>query len=222
MRALLIDLERLEYSTTREFQLKVHKLRVEERIPDTLLFAEHPPVITLGKNGRPENLLIPLELLEKKGIPFYRIERGGDITYHGPGQLVGYPIFSIKNGYVGIRPFIEKTEDALIHSLKTFGIDAQKRGGYIGVWVGEEKIASIGIAVKRWVTFHGFALNINTDLDAFKFINPCGLSNRSVTSLKKVLGREINLKDVKEKVRKDFEEVFDIEFTEDRVETLLD
>jgi len=215
----LVDLERLEYLTAWKLQIKMHKMRVCKKIPDTLLFVEHPPVITLGKNGNLKNLLVPLESLK---IPFYKIERGGDITYHGPGQLVGYPIFSIRDGYAGIRYFIEKMEKALINSLKAFGIEGEKREGYIGVWVGDKKIASIGIAVKRWVTFHGFALNVNTDLDFFKLINPCGFSNKSVTSIERVLGKEVGLREVKERVKQGFEQVFNIEFKEERIETILD
>jgi len=222
MKAILIDLGKLDYQKAKDIQLKIHKLRVTDKIPDTLLFVEHPHVITLGRFGKPENLLVSLDELKEKGVSFYRVERGGDITYHGPGQLVGYPIFSIKNGYPGIRYFIEKMEDALIYSLETFGIKAEKKEGYIGVWIGEKKIAAIGVAVKRWTTFHGFALNVNTDLNFFELIKPCGLVNKGVTSMKEQSKEKIYIQEVKERVKEGFEKVFNLEFSEERYETILD
>ncbi len=217
-----MDLGRLDYKKAWDIQLRVHELRVKDEIPDTLIFVEHPHVITLGRFGKPENLLTPIEELKRRGVSFYRVERGGDITYHGPGQLVGYPIFSIKNGYPGIRAFIERMEDALIYALRTFGIEAEKKEGYIGVWLGEEKLAAIGVAVKRWITFHGFALNVNTDLDYFKLIRPCGLIDKGVTSIEERLKKRVNMDEAKERVKEGFEKIFNLAFSEVKYETIMD
>lgn len=209
---LLIDLGLMGYKQALEHQHELHRRRVEGQIPDTLILVEHPPVITIGKSGRDLNILISEEALRGRGIELYRVERGGDATFHGPGQLVGYPIFEIRSGLAGVRPLVEGIEAALIRALRGFGIDARAEPGYIGVWVGGEKIAAIGIAVKRWVSFHGFALNVTTDLSYFRLIVPCGLKDRSVTSIEKVLGRRVPISDVKLSVVEGFEAVFGLRF----------
>lgn len=193
----VLDLGRKSYKEVWDIQKDIHQKRVNNEIPDTLILVEHDPVVTLGKSGNKGNIKIPIQLLEEKGIDFFQIERGGDVTFHGPGQIVGYPIFNIKQGLAGIKPFIEKLEDVIIETLKDFDIGAQKREKMIGVWVEEKKICSIGIAVKRWVSFHGFALNVNTDLRYFDLINPCGFKDVKMTSMQEILKRQIGMEEVK-------------------------
>ncbi|MFQ6092929.1 MAG: lipoyl(octanoyl) transferase LipB [bacterium] len=215
-RFLLWDLGFLDYEKAHRIQLQVHRGRVKGGCPDTLLLVEHPPVITLGKRGTLDNLLVSVAELRARGIGLHRVERGGDITYHGPGQLVGYPIFSIKGGLSGVRPFIRRLEQALIFALGGLGIKAEQRQDCTGVWVGDKKIAAIGVAVKRWVTFHGFALNVSADLTAFQLINPCG-TGKEVTSTERVLGREVAFDEVKDLVRHGFEAIFNVRLVDERL-----
>jgi lipoyl(octanoyl) transferase len=207
----VLDLGKGNYKEVWDLQKTVHQKRIEDKIDDTLFLVEHNPVITVGKSGKEDNLLIPFQILKEKGIDFYRIERGGDVTYHGPGQLVGYPIFNIKKGLIGIKPFIEKIEDVIIASLKEFDIKGKKKEKMIGVWIEAGKICSIGIAVKRWVSFHGFALNVNTNLQHFDYIIPCGLKNVTMTSMQKLLNTTIPMNEVKNSIIKNFGIVFNKE-----------
>ncbi len=200
----VVDLGYRDYREVWELQKRVHRMRLDGKIDDTLFLVEHNAVITMGKSGKKENLLIPFELLAQKKIPYYHIERGGDITYHGPGQLVGYPIINIKNGLVGIKPFIEKIKEAIIATLAEFDIRGEKREKMVGVWTEKGKICSLGIAVKRWVSFHGFALNVNTDLENFALIVPCGLKNVTMTSMQEHLKREIPIGKVKGIIMRNF------------------
>jgi len=236
-RALLIDLGRLSYEPAWTLQQAVWQQRRDGEIPDTLLLVEHPPVITLGKSGRIENLRVSPAELKQRGVEFFRVERGGDITYHGPGQLVGYPVFRLEAALAGVRRFVNQVEQSLIAALAIWGIRAQtgeslaqksgtvrKQGqspflrsgpvpaGYTGVWVGSDKIAALGIAVRRSVTYHGFTLNVNTDLTGFQLINPCGITDHGVTSLARLLGRRVPMSSVKHQVASCFEQVFDLEF----------
>lgn len=200
----ILDLGRRAYQETWDLQKAVHRKRVEDRIPDTLILVEHDPVITMGKSGKDKNLLVPVKLLKDKGVDFFNIERGGDMTYHGPGQLVGYPIFNIRRGLAGIKPFIGLVEEAVVRTLRDFGIKAGKKEKLIGVWTEEGKICSIGVAVQRWISFHGFALNVNTDLKFFDFIVPCGLAGVTMTSMKNILGKETGLGEVKSRISDHF------------------
>ena len=197
----------VDYDTAHAYQLKLHAERVAGNIPDTLLLMEHRPVITMGRRGGTGNLLVPPEELAARGIQLKEVERGGDITYHGPGQLVGYPIFQIKDHLAGIRPFVRKLEQALIEALAKLNIHGETKEGFTGVWVGEEKIAAIGLAVKRWVTFHGFALNVCNDLSPFDLINPCGIG-KNVTSVERALGTSVSFTTVHGLVEWGFERVF--------------
>ena len=187
-------------------------MRVEGRIPDTLLLVEHPPVITLGKSGKAANLLLSEDELARRGIGLFRVERGGDVTYHGPGQLVGYPIFRLEGALAGVRRYVNRLELSLIQALGTWGVAAGTKPGLTGVWVGERKIAAFGVAVRRYVTFHGFALNVNTDLTPFSFIVPCGIRDKGVTSIAQELGRELSMPGVKHQVVSALEGAFDLEF----------
>ncbi len=178
------------------------------------LLVEHPHVYTLGKSGDPGNLLIRPEFLEKIGASFYRINRGGDITYHGPGQLVGYPILDLEFFGLSVRNYIRKMEEALLLTLSDFGISGARKEGATGVWLDPDdpararKICAIGVRVSRYVTMHGFALNVNTDLRYFSYINPCGFTSGAVTSMQKETGSPVDMVKVKESVKGSFSAVF--------------
>jgi lipoyl(octanoyl) transferase len=183
MRACEIrDLGRMEYGAAWELQRELVEKRKRGLVPDQLLFVEHPHVVTLGRNGRMQNLLASEEALRAAGISFYEIDRGGDITYHGPGQIVGYPIFDLREWKRDVVAYVRTMEQALIGALADFGIAGTHSEGATGVWVDGRKIAAIGVHISRWVTSHGFALNHTTDLNYFKYIVPCGLA-RPVTSM---------------------------------------
>lgn len=204
----VLDLGRKDYKQVWDLQKTIHDKRVRRDIPNTLILVEHDPVITMGKSGEKTNVLVPVDLLKTKGVQYYEIERGGDVTYHGPGQLVGYPIFDVKDGLAGVKPFIRGIEEAIIATLNDFGIIGQRKEKMIGVWTEKGKICSIGVAVKRWVSFHGFALNVNTDLSYFDLIVPCGLKNVEMTSMQQILGKEISMQEVKKIVIRSFGNVF--------------
>lgn len=215
------DLGRMRYKPAWDLQLKLWQMRADEQIPNTLIFVEHEHVITRGKSADDKNLLYSEEELAKRGVDLHSVERGGDFTYHGPGQLVGYPIFHVKKGLAGIRPLVRNVETAISLAMSKFGISSKGSMEIpekypVGVWVGVDKLAAIGIAVKKWVSFHGFALNVSTDLEMFKLIIPCGLTNKVVTSMKKILGQKPDFEKVKEELKKAFADVFEIEF-EDKV-----
>ncbi len=200
------DLGFLDYKEAWQIQLETHKAVAEERQPPTLLLVEHPPVITFGKKAKErKHLLASEEELKQQGFTLYDVERGGDVTYHGPGQLVGYPIFKVGRR---VRDFLRGLEQTIIHTLAEYNIESEGSEGYAGVWVGDKKIAAIGVAIKRNVSFHGFALNVHSNLDHFNTIIPCGLANKEVTSLSKLLGRQIALAEVKPKIINSFREVF--------------
>jgi len=185
-----------------------------------LLFVEHPHVYTLGKSGDENNLLMNAIQLKAQEADFYKINRGGDITYHGPGQLVGYPIIDLERYGLGVREYIERLEEVIIASLDAFGIKAYRMEGAIGVWLDPEipgksrKICAIGVRISRYVTMHGFALNINTDLNYFTHINPCGFMDKGVTSMEKELGEKQDFNRVAEVVKQKMAEVFGFEFVE--------
>jgi lipoate-protein ligase B len=210
----VIDLGSSGYKEVWDLQKELHGQRVEKRIPNTLILVEHKPVITMGKSGQDVNVLYPVEFLKKKGIEYYQIERGGDVTFHGPGQLVGYPIFNVKDGLAGIKPFINGIEDVIIRSLGDYNVAAYRKEKMIGVWTDKGKVCSIGVAVKRWVSYHGFALNINTDLSYFDLIVPCGLKNVEMTSMQEILGKEISMEKVKQSVIRNFSAIFKSDATE--------
>ena len=182
-----------------------------------LLFVEHPPVFTLGKNGNINNALLSEERLKQMGIGFYRTNRGGDITFHGPQQIVGYPILDLEKFDTDIGHYLRNLEEIVILTLAEYGIKAGRSKGETGVWIDpdvkgrERKICAIGVRCSRWITMHGFAFNVNTDLNYFNLIIPCGIQNKQVTSLKKELGSEIKFEEVKEKVKNNFQKVFDVE-----------
>lgn len=203
-KTLLVDLQTRDYKETLELQHRLVELRAEARLPDVLLLVEHPHVVTMGKSAKTENIL-------SRTLPVYEIERGGDVTYHGYGQLVGYPILDLSSRGKDIRTYLRNLEKILIETLARFGITAQRIQGRTGVWVGEKKIASIGVAVRSWITFHGFALNVSTDLSYFAKINPCGYHSSIMTSMKEQLGKEVSIADVKGSLTPIFGKIFDTE-----------
>ncbi|MDP4261524.1 MAG: lipoyl(octanoyl) transferase LipB [Bacteroidota bacterium] len=182
-----------------------------------LLLVEHPPVYTLGKSGHIENVLIGEEMRSAKGIGFFRTNRGGDITFHGPRQIVGYPILDLEKFETDIGKYLRNIEKVVIQTLEEYGIEAGRSPGETGVWIDadkpgkERKICAIGVRSSRWVTMHGFALNVNTDLSHFNFIIPCGIQGKQVTSIEKELGHKADFEEAKEKVKRNFEEVFNVE-----------
>jgi len=189
-------------------ELMQKKLSGEKQFPGYLLFCEHPPVFTLGKSGSRENLLINEPMLARQGIEFYHINRGGDITFHGPGQIVGYPILDLEQLNLGIKGYIEKLEQAVIRLLEDYGIAAGRLEGATGVWLDPDKpqkarkICAIGVKAGRHITMHGFAFNVNTDLAYYQYINPCGFVDKGVTSMEKELGEKQDLEKVKELLKK--------------------
>ena len=206
MRTLRVrDLGRLDYRAAWREQLRTHGAVADGLEPPTLLLVEHPPVITFGRKGGRANLLTDAETLTAQGFSLYDIERGGDVTYHGPGQLVGYPVLPIGR-YV--RNYLRDLEAVMVALLADYGVVGAGSPGYAGVWVGEEKVVAIGVAIKRHVSFHGFALNVSTDLTHFSHIVPCGIQDRGVTSLSKLLGRTVTLGEIKPKLVQHFAEVF--------------
>ena len=183
-----------------------------------LLFCEHPHVYTLGKSGSAENLLISAKFRQAKQIEYFHINRGGDITYHGPGQLVGYPVIDLEEFGMGIKSYIYHLEEIIIRTLQEYGLEASRLNNAIGVWLDADhpgkarKICAIGVKTSRFVTMHGFAFNINTDLDYFNYINPCGITDKGVTSLQQEMGKTIPLEEVAEKVKTQFQNVFGMRF----------
>ncbi len=198
-----------ENGTTMQESLVLQRQRDE--IADQLLLLEHFPVITQGRAGKPENLLANSDMLLAAGVEVHATSRGGDITWHGPGQLVGYPILHLGEGARDIRKYVTRLEEVLIRTLRDFGIEAAGSEKDRGVWVGTEKIAAIGVRIARWVTSHGFALNIDPDLSHFEFIRPCGLHDRGVTSMTRLLGRKIDRAEVEDRLLAHFREVFERE-----------
>ena len=184
--------------------------------PNYLVFCEHPHVYTLGKSGHPENLLLDEKGLEEKHATYYKINRGGDITYHGPGQLVGYPILDLDNFFTDIHLYLRTLEEAVILTMKDYGIEAGRYPGFTGVWLDADnekarKICALGVRCSRWVTMHGFAFNVNANLDYFKNIIPCGIDDKAVTSLEHELGRALDMEEVKEILRGHIADLFQMD-----------
>jgi lipoyl(octanoyl) transferase len=192
---------------------------VGNMVPGTLIFVEHPHVYTLGKSGSVNNLLLDNLQLRARDASFYRIDRGGDITYHGPGQIVGYPIFDLEVIKIGLKDYIYGLEEAIIRTVGESGIIASRLEGGTGVWLDPDipgkarKICAIGVKASRYITMHGFAFNVNTDLTYFNFINPCGFTDKGVTSLEKEMGIKQNMESVKNTVKRNLQKIFNLEWT---------
>lgn len=213
------DLGRIVYAKALDIQTeKFNALLVAkakgEKGRNELLFCEHDPVLTIGKSGKDSNLLIPEARLQALGVSYYHINRGGDITYHGPGQITGYPIFDLETWHIGLKQYIYRLEETIIRFLALYGLKGERLEGATGVWLDPfvagktRKICAIGVKSSRFVTMHGFALNINTDLNYFSLINPCGFTDKGVTSLAKELGKEQDFEEAKRQLVALFREVF--------------
>lgn len=228
---LFRDLGRMSYQQAWDYQEQLMKenldIKAANRIAEEtagalqptqhyLLYVEHPPVFTLGKSGSIDNVLMSEENLKRMGIEFFRTNRGGDITFHGPDQLVGYPILDLERFYTDIGKYLRNIEEIIIRTLADYGLKGDRSKGETGVWLDpdmkgkERKICAIGVRSSRWVTMHGFALNVNTNLDYFNMIVPCGIPDKQVTSLEKELGHQVDMDEVKKRVSKHFEDVFEV------------
>ena len=198
----------MEYGKAYRVQRSLHQKRVDGEIEDVLILLEHPPTLTVGKSGSEDNILVPGEVLQSEGISLFFIERGGDITYHGPGQLVGYPIIDLRRRRRDVRAFVRDLEEVLIRTVGDFGIRGKRDASHPGVWVENCELAAIGLSIRKWVSMHGFALNVHTSLNHFKLINPCGFSDRTATSMSDILGRKVAIEPVTERLVFHFSQIF--------------
>jgi lipoyl(octanoyl) transferase len=209
-------LGRVRYGDGLEIQARLVADRQARLAPDTLLLLEHDPVFTLGRNARRENVLHPEADLRRRGFDVFETGRGGDVTYHGPGQIVGYPVLELPPGRRDVHRYVRDLEEVMIRTCGSYGVEATRVAGLTGVWVGREKIGAIGVRIARWVTSHGFAFNAATDLAPFGLIVPCGISGRGVTSLERLLGRPPDIAAVMDSLAVHFARVFDCEPPEPR------
>jgi lipoate-protein ligase B len=211
-KCFILDLGLIDYRTAHNLQLQLIKARRDGTLKnDIVLLLEHPPVFTLGRRGGLNNLRTSEAFLRGQGIEIVHAERGGDITYHGPGQLVVYPIIDLREAGLGVADFVTTLEEVMIRTVDEWGISAQRNSLNRGVWVGKRKLGSIGIAVRRWISFHGLALNVNTILEHFSWINPCGLQGVSVTSMEQLLNRPIPMGEVRRSTLKHIKDIFGVE-----------
>ena len=198
----------IDYKEAWDLQKEVLELRLNSKVSDVLFLLEHPHTYTLGKIADKKNLVATQKYLDKNNVSVYEIDRGGDITYHGPGQIVGYPIINLNEWQNDTHKYLRALEEVIIQTCSHYGLKTARVPKYTGVWFEERKIAAIGIKVSRWITMHGFAFNVNTDLSLFSGIIPCGISDKEVTSLQKELNREIEIDEVKTLLVKNFKEIF--------------
>jgi lipoyl(octanoyl) transferase len=212
----VVDLGPIAYDPACEWQHRVVAARKAGAVPDVLLLCEHPHVITLGRNGRNENLLASSNVLRQMNVEFHATDRGGDITYHGPGQIVGYPILDLTAHRRDVRWYVSQLEEAMIRATREYGVESRRIEGMHGIWVdapasagGAEKLAALGVHLSRWVTSHGFAYNVTTDLRYFDLIVPCGIADKRATSLERILGRAVDFIEAKKRITRHFGEVFD-------------
>ena len=209
------DFQEKLFNKTLSIKSKNKKEATSNKTENHLIFCEHPHVYTLGKSGKKENLLVNEEYLKSRGASFYKTNRGGDITYHGPGQIVGYPIFDLDNFFHDIHKYLRLLEEGVILTLKEYGVNGERSDGETGVWLdvgmpSARKICALGVKASRWVTMHGFAFNINTDLSYFENIIPCGIVGKNVTSLEQEIGRKVDIEKVKEQLKKNIELSFEM------------
>ncbi|MHB8918623.1 MAG: lipoyl(octanoyl) transferase LipB [Desulfocucumaceae bacterium] len=216
-----LDAGFLDYPVSYRILHTLSRRRIAGFINDVLMLVEHSPTLTVGRSGGLQNIKVPREQLERQGIKVYEVDRGGNIPYHGPGQLVGYPVLDLKRHGQDIHRYIRQLEEVIIKSLAIYGIRAGRRENHPGVWVGGDKVAALGVAVKNWVTMHGFAFNISCNLDHFRMIVPCGITDGGVTSLARQLGKEPDFREVSRVVRDMFASVFDMELKKVSLEELV-
>jgi lipoate-protein ligase B len=209
MQCIIYQLGLVEYVEAYALQRKLLHQRLQGEIPDTVLLLEHPPTITIGKSGKIENILISKEELFEEGISLFFVNRGGDATYHGPGQLVGYPILDLRNRGRDVHRYVYDLEEVLLKTINSFSIEAYRDTSHAGVWVKGEEVAALGLSIHKWISMHGFALNVHTKLDHFSLINPCGFLDRGATSISKLLNRKVSVAEVADILINKFAEVFD-------------
>ena len=211
----LVNLDVVPYADALVLQHRIVEARKRGSLNDVLLLLEHQPVFTLGRNARESNILASRETLQRNGIDVFRVERGGDVTYHGPGQLVGYPILNLHQFRLDVGWFVRSLEETLIRTLADFGLRGKRIEKLVGVWLdtptGDAKLVQIGARIEQWITYHGFALNVDPNLAHFDLIVPCGISDKAVTSLVRVLNQPIEMRAVRERVAARFAETFDVE-----------
>ncbi|MBA7620607.1 Octanoyltransferase [subsurface metagenome] len=205
---LVYDLGLVDYHKGLLLQERLLNSRKCGAIADVLLLLQHPSVFTMGRSGIVENIIVPEETLVKEGIPVFHTNRGGDVTYHGPGQLVGYPILNLREDGLTVRQYVWDLEEIVIRTLADFGIGGQRISGRRGVWVGRQKICALGLRISREVSMHGFALNVNTNLKYFTYIIPCGITGVSITSVSKLLSHEVEIGEIQENLLRHFSQVF--------------
>jgi lipoyl(octanoyl) transferase len=198
----------VQYSEALDLQMQICESKKHGFARDVLLLLEHPPTITLGRSANANHLLVSENYLKSQGVSLWNVDRGGDITFHGPGQLVGYPILSLSGSERDVRGYMRRLEESLIRLLALYGIESRRDSQFTGVWTDEGKIAAMGVHISRWITRHGFALNVNTDLSFYDLIVPCGISGRSVSSMKKELAHSVEMSDVVERYVQEFSVVF--------------
>jgi lipoyl(octanoyl) transferase len=233
-KVLHVELGRMDYQACWDLQKQVQQkimlekrakqlgeMNEDERLPDVLFFVEHPHVYTLGKSGDENHLLANDAFLKQIEATYVPIDRGGDITYHGPGQLVGYPILDLDRYFTDLHKYLRYLEEVMIQVCADYGYEAGRKEKLTGTWVGEEKICAMGVKCSRWVTLHGFALNMNTDLNYFNYIVPCGITDKGVTSLQKLIGKPVDEQEVKEKVLSQFAGLFEVEIEKITLDELL-
>ena len=204
-------LGRTDYAEAHVLQERLQRARIRGAVGDTLLLLEHPPVITLGRGAKEANILMPRELLEARGFTVHEIGRGGDVTYHGPGQIVGYPILDLSPDRKDVRRYVKDLEELMIRLAGSYGLSAGRVDKLNGTWVGDAKIGAVGVRISRWVTMHGFAFNVSTDLSHFGVIVPCGIVGKAVTSLERELGREVPIDEALDHLEAHAADVFDAE-----------
>lgn len=220
--SIVVDLGLTEYTFCWKLQQGIHEARRRNLIPDCLILVEHPRVMTFGRGRNHGNLLVSQQVLANHGIPCVDIERGGDVTYHGPGQFIGYPIFALKHGGIGVLDFVERLEEIMIRMLGTYGIHGKRDPRNRGVWVKEKKVGFVGIAVRKGISFHGLALNVNIDLSPFQMINPCGLHNVGITSMKNLLETPTPMEPLKEQCIALHEEIFACSMEKTTLDALME
>jgi lipoate-protein ligase B len=205
---LVYHLGLIEYRKAYHLQRELLQNRFDGEINDTILLLEHPPTITIGKSGKLENVLVSPAQLAREGISLFFTDRGGDVTYHGPGQLVAYPIIDLRQRGRDIHRYVHELEEVVIRALNDFSIEARRDDSHAGVWVKDEEIAAIGLSIKRWITMHGIALNVNPNLGHFSLINPCGFPDRRATSMARLLSRDVPMEEVSQRLIAHFSDVF--------------
>ncbi|MEZ4323725.1 MAG: lipoyl(octanoyl) transferase LipB [Polyangiales bacterium] len=203
----------IPYAEAHELQRELVEARKAGQIHDTLLLLEHPPVLTLGRGAKAENILFSREVLAAQGVSVEEVGRGGDVTYHGPGQLVGYPIIDLHPDHLDVRKYVASLEETMIRTAADYGVHAERIEGLNGAWVGQRKIGAVGVRISRWVTMHGFALNNTTELSHFQLIVPCGISDKGVTSLERETGEGVPMRELQERVVHHFASLYEAEVT---------